>query len=152
VAKSSRVPPVVGAIPVVGGIAKSADSQAQWVTELVEQNARLVGQIPNTMKTLNDSIETFNATVQRLDKVVGTIEQLTGQMVVPLDTFSKSLNTVPDLVDVLRREAVPALRAATDTQKQLALLTAAVERVLSLLGDLPGAGLVRKFAPGPPST
>ena len=31
--------------------------------ELLEQNARLIGQFPATMKTFNDSLERFNQTV-----------------------------------------------------------------------------------------
>src|SRR5690349_11192679 len=38
--KSSRVPEAVGSIPVVGGIVKQADQQAQWMQDLVEQQAR----------------------------------------------------------------------------------------------------------------
>ena len=52
-----------GAIPVVGDLVRSADAQARWMQELLEQNARLVGQFPATMKTFNDSLERFNQTV-----------------------------------------------------------------------------------------
>ena len=159
-AKNSRVPSVVGAIPVVGGLAKTADSQAHWVQELVEQNARLVGQVPTTIKTLNDSLEAFNATVQRLDKVVSTIEAATAQFVAPLEAVGPrldrltsaldpiALKEIPDLLEAIRREALPALRVAADNQKQLALLMAGVDRILSILGELPGASLVRRFTPG----
>lgn len=159
VAKNSRVPTVVGAIPVVGGLAKSADSQAQWVQEVLEQNARLVGQVPTTIKTLNDSLEAFNATVQRLDRVVSTIESTTNQLVAPLEMVGPrldrlasaldplALKEIPDLIDAIRREALPALRVATENQKQLALLTQAVERILSIVGELPGAGIVKRFTP-----
>ena len=147
-AKSSRVPSAVGAIPVVGDLVKQADSQAQWLQDLVEQNARLVGQLPSTIKSFNDSLERFNQTVGRLDKVVSRIETTTAQIVAPLEQLTPSLSSVPDLVESLLREAGPALRAATDTQKQVALLTATLDRVLTLLNDLPGAGLVRRFAGG----
>jgi ABC-type transporter Mla subunit MlaD len=148
VAKSSRVPSAVGAIPVVGDLVKQADSQAQWLQEMVEQNARLVGQLPATIKSFNDSLEQFNKTVGRLDKVVNRIDAATSQLVAPLEQITPQLGTVPELVESLLREAGPALRAATDTQKQVALLTATLDRVLALLNELPGAGLVRRFASG----
>ena len=161
-AKNSRVPNVVGAIPVVGGLAKTADSQAQWVQDLLEQNARLVGQVPTTIKTLNDSLEAFNATVQRLDRVVSTIETTTSQLVAPLEMVGTrmerltsaldplAVKEIPDLIDAIRREALPALRVATENQTQLALLIQTVERILSVVAELPGAGIVRRFS-GPSS-
>lgn len=159
-AKNSRVPSAVGSIPVVGDLVKQADTQAQWMQELVEQNARLVGQLPNTMKTFNDSLETFNLAVQRLDRVVTRLDSATQQLITPLEQMTPQLNRLtsvldpkaladlPGALDALRKEALPALRAATDTQKQVALLTSMVERVLGIVSELPGVNLVRRFAPG----
>jgi ABC-type transporter Mla subunit MlaD len=160
VAKNSRVPSAVGSIPLVGDLVKQADSQAQWLQDLVEQNARLVGQLPATMKTFNDSIERFNQTVGRLDRMVTQVEAATNQLVMPMQEIAprleklvaaidvNSVRELPGVLDSLRKEALPALRAATDTQKQLALLTSTVERIVALLGELPGAGIVRRLAGG----
>ncbi len=63
---------------------KQADSQAQWLQDLVEQNARLVGQMPATIKTFNDSLERFNQTVGRLDRMVTQVETATNQLVGPM--------------------------------------------------------------------
>lgn len=157
VAKNSRVPSAVGAIPLVGDLVKQADSQAQWLQELLEQNARLVGQLPKTVKSFNDSLERFNEMVTRLDGVVTSIEGTTAALVGPLEQVVPALDRVmgtldlprmreiPDVLDALRREALPALRAATDTQKQVALLTATMDRVIAVLNELPGAGLVRRL-------
>lgn len=159
-AKNSRVPSAVGSIPLVGDLVKQADSQAQWLQELVEQNARLVGQLPATIKTFNDSLERFNQTVGRLDRMVTQVETATNQLIAPMAEIAprleklvaavdvNSVRELPGVLDALRKEALPALRAATDTQKQLALLTSTVERILGMLGDLPGAGIVRRFAAG----
>ena len=130
-AKSSRVPRAVGAIPVVGDLVNKADSQAQWLQELVEQNARMLAQLPETMRNFNASLERFNQTVDRLDRMVTRVERTT-------DLVS--------LADSLRKETIPALRAATDTQRQVALLQATVERVATVLSELPGAGLLRRLA------
>jgi ABC-type transporter Mla subunit MlaD len=142
---------------VVGDLMKQADTQAQWLQELVEQNARLVGQLPATIKTFNDSLERFNQTVGRLDRMVTQVETATNQLVAPMSELAprleklvsaidvNSVRELPGVLDALRKEALPALRAATDTQKQLALLTTTVERIGSLLNDLPGAGIVRRF-------
>lgn len=158
--KNSRIPSAVGAIPVVGDLVKQADSQAQWLQELVEQNARLVGQLPATMKTFNDSLERFNQTVGRLDRMVTQVETATNQLVSPLSELAprleklvsavdvNSMRELPGVLDALRKEALPALRAATDTQRQLALLTSTVERIVAVLGDLPGVGMMRRFAGG----
>jgi ABC-type transporter Mla subunit MlaD len=139
-AKSSRVPPAVGAIPVVGDLVKQADTQAQWLQELVEQNARLAGQLPATLKTLNDSLERFNDSVQRLDRMVTRMERT-----------SERVRDLPALADAIRKEALPALRAAADTQRQVALLQGTVERIAAVLSELPGAGLLRRLS-GTPAT
>lgn len=156
-AKSSRVPPVVGSIPVVGGLVKQADSQAQWLQELLEQNARLIGQLPATIKTFNDTLERFNQTVNRLDRVVSSIEKASNQVIGPLEQLAPrldriaatldvpSIREIPDVLDAIRREALPALRAATDTQRQVALLTTTIDRLLAVVNDLPGAGFVRRL-------
>ena len=134
-AKTSRVPSAVGAIPVVGDLVKQADTQAQWLQELVEQNTRLLAQLPATVKTLNDSLERFNDSVQRLDRMVTRMERA-----------SDRVRDLPALADTLRKEALPALRAATDTQRQVALLQSTVDRIAAVLGELPGAGLLRRLA------
>lgn len=157
-AKNTRIPSAVGAIPVVGDLVKQADSQAQWLQELIEQNARLVGQLPATMKTFNDSLERFNQTVARLDKVVTKIEGTTNQLIAPLEQVTPALDRIaatldlptvrelPQVLDALRREALPALRAATDTQRQVAIVNATLERIIAILGELPGAGIARRLA------
>lgn len=123
-AKNTRVPSAVGSIPVVGDLVKQADAQAQWLQELIEQNARLVGQMPATMKSFNDSLERFNQTIGRLDRVVTRIERASSQLIGPLEQVTPQLD------------------------RQVALLTSTVERVLAVLNELPGAGLVRRFAGG----
>jgi len=121
VAKNTRVPSAVGSIPVVGDLVKQADAQAQWLQELVEQNARLVAQMPATIKTFNDSLERFNQTIGRLDRVVSRIESASSQLIAPLEQMTPQLD------------------------KQVALLTNTVERVLALLNELPGASIVRRI-------
>lgn len=146
VAKNSRVPAAVGAIPVVGDLVKQADTQAQWLQDVLEQNARLVGQFPATLKAFNDSLEQFNKTVGRLDRTVTRIESAANQITGPLDR----VRDLPEALDALRREALPALRAATDTQTQVAVITTTLERILSLVAELPGAGIVRRMTAGRP--
>ena len=124
-AKSSRVPPAVGSIPVVGDLMRQADNQAQWLQDVVEQNARLVAQFPATMRTFNDTLERFNQSVARLDRVVSTIEAATDRIVAPME------------------RVVPVL------ERQVGLLTGTVDRVAGLLGELPGAGILRRVAGGP---
>jgi methyl-accepting chemotaxis protein len=130
-AKSSRVPSAVGAIPVLGDLVKRADSQAQWAQELIEQNARMLSQLPATMKALNDSLERFNQTVGRLDSVVGRIETTATQLLSPLEQVAPNLDRM--------------VSVATDTQRQVALLTSTIDGLTHLLNELPGAGFVRRF-------
>jgi ABC-type transporter Mla subunit MlaD len=150
--RSSRVPSAVGSIPLVGGLVRQADNQARWLQDVLEQNARLVGQLPATLKAFNDSLERFNDTVARLDRMIDRIDGVTTGLIAPIEQVAARLERVrdiPELVDTLRHEALPALRAATDTQQQVAALAAMLERVVELFGDLPGAGLMRRFtAPG----
>jgi ABC-type transporter Mla subunit MlaD len=119
--------------------------------ELVEQQARLVGQLPATLKTLNDSIERFNQTVSRLERATSRIESTAGTLTSPLATLAAALEParlgeLPEVLDMLRKEAGPALRAATDTQRQVALLQATVDRIIALVSELPGAGFVKRMA------
>lgn len=148
---SSRVPSAVGSIPLVGDLVKSADAQAHWMQDMLEQNARLVGQFPATMKTFNDSIERFNQTIGRLDRAVSRIETASKNLTGPLEAVAdaldpKALRDLPDALAALRKEALPALRAATDTQRQVTLLQATVDRVIAAVGELPGAGILRRIA------
>src|SRR5690348_5212238 len=107
VAKNSRVPSAVGSIPVVGDLVKQADAQAQWLQDMVEQNARLVGQLPATIKSFNDSLEQFNKTVGRLDKVVTRIDGATQQLVAPLEQLTPQLSSALGAVDVKSLSAIP---------------------------------------------
>ncbi len=106
-AKNSRVPSAVGAIPVVGDLMKQADTQAQWLQELVEQNARLVGQLPATIKTFNDSLERFNQTVGRLDRMVTQVETATNQLVAPMSELAPRLEKLVSAVDVNSMRELP---------------------------------------------
>jgi methyl-accepting chemotaxis protein len=135
--KSSRVPSAVGAIPVLGDLVKRADSQAQWAQELIEQNARMLSQLPATMKALNDSLERFNQTVGRLDSVVTRIETTATQLLSPLEQVAPNLDRM--------------VAVATDTQRQVALLTSTIDGLTHLLNELPGAGFVRRFTGGRPT-
>ncbi len=152
----------MGSIPVVGGLVRQADSQARWLQEVLEQNARLVGQLPATLKAFNDTLQRFNDTVGRLDRMVERVEVIGGQLLGPLEDLAPRLERVrdlPELIDTLRKEAIPALRAATDTRSQVAVLQATLDRMLELIADLPGGGLVRRLTnpaagprPKPPTT
>ena len=128
---------------------KSADAQTQWMQELLEQNARLIGQFPATMKTFNDSIERFNQTAGRLDRAVSRIESAAKNLAGPVERLAdaldpKTLRDLPDALDSLRKEALPALRAASDTQRQVELLQTTIDRIIALVGELPGMGMVRR--------
>lgn len=152
---SSRIPSAVGAIPVVGDLIKQAETQAQWMQDVVEQNARLVGQFPATMKTFNDSLERFNQTIGRLDRAVTRIEGATKNLTGPVEKLAgaldpKALRDLPETLEAIRREAVPALRAATDTQRQVALLATTIDRVVTAISELPGMGILRRIATGRP--
>lgn len=153
-AKSSRVPPALGALPVVGELAKQAEEQARWIQDLLEQNTRLVAQLPATMKSFNDSLERFNQTMARLDGAVTRIETASASLTAPVERLTgaldpRALRELPDVVQALRAEALPALRAATDTQRQVAMVQATLDRVIAVVAELPGAGILRRMtAPG----
>lgn len=104
--ENSRVPSVLGNVPVVGDLAKSAEAQARWLQELVEQNARLIGQLPATLKSFNDALERFNETVGRLDRAVSRIEAATGTLIGPLDKLVGTLDPKA-LRDLARRAPRP---------------------------------------------
>ncbi|HKC28139.1 MAG TPA: hypothetical protein VKB75_09025 [Jatrophihabitans sp.] len=151
--EGSRVPSAVGAIPFVGDLARSAEQQARWMQEILDQNTRLVAQFPATMKSFNDTLERFNQAVGRLDRAATRVETASKNLTGPLERLAaaldpKAVRDLPELLDVLRREAGPALRAAADTQRQVALLQSTVDRVVAMLGELPGAGVLRRLSTG----
>jgi prefoldin subunit 5 len=105
------------------------------------------------MKTFNDSIERFNQTIGHLDRAVTSIETATKNLTGPMEKVlgsidPKALREIPEVLDALRKEAVPALRAATDTQRQVAMLQSTIERVITVLSELPGAGMLRRLTSG----
>jgi ABC-type transporter Mla subunit MlaD len=147
----SRLSAAVGGVPVLGDLARQVEAQARWLQELVEQNARLVGQLPATLKSFNDSLERFNQTVGRLDRAVSRIETSTARLAAPMERLSsaldpKALRELPDLVDSLRKEALPALRAAADTQQQVAVVQSTLDRIVAIVADFPGAGILKRMA------
>ena len=155
--ESSRVPSAVGAIPVVGDLVRNADAQARWMQEVVEQNARLLGQFPATMKSFNDALERFNQTVSRLDHAVTQLDRATSTLTGPLERVTSALDprvlrdlpaTLESLRSSLAEETLPALRAATDTQQQVALLQSTLERIVAVMAELPGAGILRRVSSG----
>ena len=95
--------------------------------ELLEQNARLVGQFPATIKTFNDSLERFNQTVAD-STAPSPASRRRPERHRPArasrlrDRPRKALREIPETLEVLRREAVPALRAATETRRRVASL------------------------------
>ena len=98
-AKSSRVPAAVGSIPVVGELMKQADEQARWLQDVLEQNTRLVAQLPATMKSFNDSLERFNQTVARLDRLVSQVERTTAALIVPLEQLSQRIERLTGVLN-----------------------------------------------------
>jgi ABC-type transporter Mla subunit MlaD len=77
--------------------------------------------MPATIKTFNDSLERFNQTIGRLDRVVSRIEGASAQLIAPLEQMTPQLD------------------------RQVALLANTVDRILTLLNELPGAGFVRRI-------
>jgi hypothetical protein len=75
-------------------------------------------------------------------------------MLVPL-LDDDVLGVIPELVDSLRKDAVPALQRIDQTQQQVQLIAASVERImggldetLTRLSALPGMGLIQRRAAG----
>jgi len=72
--------------------------------DLLEQNARLVGQVPATMKAFNDSLERFNETIGRLDRAVTRIESASKNLIGPMERLAVALGELPG-AGVLRKLA-----------------------------------------------
>ena len=117
-AKSSRVPSAVGSIPVVGDLMKQADEQARWLQDVLEQNTRLVSQLPATMKSFNDSLERFNQTVARLDRVVSRVERAANQLIGPLDLLAQRMDRLAAVLGEM--PGVALVRRLTGLQRDAA--------------------------------
>lgn len=103
----TRVPGALAAVPVLGDVAQQLDAQARWFQDLLEQNARLVGQLPATLRSFNDALERFNETIGRLDRVVGRLEAASASLTGPVERLSavldpRAFGDLPELVHSLR--------------------------------------------------
>ena len=92
----------------------------------------------------------------RLDRAVTRIEAAARSVTGPLERVTssldpKALREIPETLDALRRETLPALRAATETQNRIAGLQSTLDRIVGVIADLPGAGVLRRATrPAPP--
>jgi ABC-type transporter Mla subunit MlaD len=152
---------VAGNIPLVGGAIRQLEEQTAAIGKLIEDQARLVAALPTTLRLANDSLVAFASTVQRLDTLVRRLDNLTRPLEEPLTALAPrlerlvpildmpALQDVPEMLDAVRREGLPALAAVADTQRQVAVIAASVERLMEGIDDtlrrvseLPGANLI----------
>jgi ABC-type transporter Mla subunit MlaD len=106
------VPAAVAAVPVLGDAMQQLEAQARWLQNLLEENARLLGQLPATLRSLNDALERFNDTIGRLDRVVGRLEAASVSLTGPVERLSavldpRALRELPELVRSLRDWSLP---------------------------------------------
>jgi DNA repair ATPase RecN len=133
------------------------------LAKLVQEQAAAVAALPQAAATLNRTLTAFAQTVGRLDTLVQRLDRLTEpleeplaelaprlQMLVPL-LDEKVLGVIPELVDSLRKDAVPALQRIDSTQQQVQVIAESVERImggldetLTRLSALPGMGLIQR--------
>jgi ABC-type transporter Mla subunit MlaD len=83
------------------------EAQARWFQDLLEENARLVGQLPATLRSFNDALEHFNETIGRLDRVVRRLETASANLTGPVERLStvldpRALRDLPELARSLR--------------------------------------------------
>jgi ABC-type transporter Mla subunit MlaD len=148
-------------LPIVGGLVRQLEDQTAAIAKLVEDQAKLVAALPSTIRLANESLVAFASTVQRLDKLVRRLDALTLPLEHPLTELAPrlerlipildmpQLHDVPEMLDAVRQQGLPALAAVADTQRQVALIAASIERLmegiddtLRRVGDLPGAALL----------
>jgi chromosome condensin MukBEF ATPase and DNA-binding subunit MukB len=133
------------------------------VARTLQEQAAAIAALPHAAATLNRTLVTFAQTVSRLDTLVQRLDRLTEpleepltalaprlQMLVPL-LEENVLGAVPELFETLRKDAVPALQRIDQTQQQVQLIAASVERIMTGLDEtlvrlagLPGMGLIQR--------
>ena len=126
-----------------------------------------LAQLPESISLLNKSLTSFASTVSRLDKLVQRLDRLTEPLERPLTALAPRLEalvplldedviaSLPDLLDAVKRNAVPALEVIGQTQAQVASIASSVDRLMhamddtfSRVQDLPGMGLVNRIRAG----
>jgi hypothetical protein len=133
------------------------------LARLVQEQAAAVAALPQAATTLNRTLTAFAQTVGRLDTLVKRLDRLTEPLEEPLRELAPRLQllvplldddvlgVIPELVDSLRKDAVPALQRIDQTQQQVQVIAESVERImggldetLTRLSGLPGISLIQR--------
>jgi hypothetical protein len=143
-------------VPTVNDLVKLTTDQIEALTQL-----------PSSIVLLNQTLTSFAQTVGRLDKLVKRLDRLTEPLEEPLAALAPRLealiplldeelmSSLPEVLDSVRRNAVPALEVFGQTQAQVASIAQSVDRLMHLMDDtlsrlqeLPGVGLVNRLRGG----
>jgi ABC-type transporter Mla subunit MlaD len=138
------------------------------LVRLTTEQIEALTQLPSSIVLLNQTLASFAQTVGRLDKLVKRLDRLTEPLEEPLTALAPRLqalvplldeelmSSLPEVLDSVRRNAVPALEVFGQTQAQVASIAASVDRLMHLmddtllrLQDLPGVGLVNRLRGAP---
>ena len=137
------------------------------LVKLTTDQIEALAQLPSSIVLLNQTLTSFAQTVGRLDKLVKRMDRLTEPLEEPLAALAPRLqalvplldeelmSSLPEVLDSVRRNAVPALEVFGQTQAQVASIAASVDRLmhvmddtLSRVQDLPGMNLVQRLRGG----
>ena len=143
-------------VPTVNDLVKLTTDQIEALTQL-----------PSSIVLHNQTLTNFAQTVGRLDKLVKRLDRLTEPLEEPLTALAPRLQALvplldeelmaalPEVLDSVRRNAVPALEVIGQTQAQVASIASSVDRLMHLmddtltrLQDLPGVNLVQRLRGG----
>ena len=137
------------------------------LVKLTTDQIEALSQLPSSIVLLNQTLTGFAQTVGRLDKLVKRMDRLTEPLEEPLAALAPRLealiplldeelmSSLPEVLDSVRRNAIPALEVFGQTQAQVASIAQSVDRLMHLmddtllrLQDLPGVGLVNRLRGG----
>lgn len=141
------------------------------LVKLTTEQIEALTQLPSSIVLLNQTLTSFAQTVGRLDKLVKRLDRLTEPLEEPLAALAPRLealiplldeelmSSLPEVLDSVRRNAVPALEVFGQTQAQVASIAQSVDRLMHVmddtvlrLQDLPGVNLVSRLRGGSSSS
>ena len=158
---------IPGVDSVVTGVLSVLQAQTEALAALPGAVQALSASVKNLAEVTagaKDTIVILHRLASRMDSVVAELEGPLKDLAPGMRTLAEVLDnpvmkTVPDTLAQVQRDILPVLRTLADTNERVAFIAGSTERIMTFVDDtgrtlagLPGAALLGRRRPTPPST